>query len=368
MCIITKAVLNLLLVFTKEEGDAESECAPPRPSNMHSSIGDDDATEGLLLVETAKKCFQQNPSCEGDPSTIETFVHSMEGPVEDCGNARVLRPGSDKSSNKPDGGNIDLESYHSSPQKYQLMNSKENDIFQEYMEQDMGLPFLSSNINQCRFVSGGYLASGTVGIPRAEPSQCYIQEQTAPPVQQILNTHIHVEVGVITAPAQLTDCQGDPSCPAIVLCSVNVEPCLGTASDCITNGAASIRGTEETGSAKEVLNNNSDVSQTQVQETTPDIKEDEPCASVERKQPEGTDNPGLPSTEAEDDMMDRISHDLDYLLNRKSARNNTSVLTTPRKTSRPPAMSVHCQIKEEDEKEEEEESGDCTVSDNVTAT
>ena len=307
-------------------------------------------------MESAKKCFQRIPSCEGDHSTVETFVHSLEGSAEDCGKASELYHGSDRLLIKPDGSNID-QNDPNSPEKYKqlpLMDLKEND---EFVEQDVGLPLLSDNRNQYRFSRGGYLANGAVAIAKPEPGQCYIQEQTVLPVtvqQQIVNTHVCVELGVITAPGQVSDCQGDSSCPPIVLCSVNVEPCLGAT---IENsvGEPLIRVPQERESDKEVLSNDSQVHAQENTTQRTDIKEEKPSASVERKQPEGTDKPILPSTEAEDDMMDRISHDLDYLLNRKS----TSVFTTPRKTSRPPTTS---QIKEEDE---EGSIGDCAVSDNV---
>jgi hypothetical protein len=90
--------------------------------------------------------------------------------------------------------------------------------------------------------------------------------------------------------------------------------------------------------------------------------EDEPeaCFSTsERRQPEGREKPQAVTcvtsvTEAAEDMLDRISHDLDYLLNRKPPQNNGGVLGVPafsRKTSKPPATSVRSQIEEEDENE-----------------
>jgi len=90
--------------------------------------------------------------------------------------------------------------------------------------------------------------------------------------------------------------------------------------------------------------------------------EDEPETSFstsERRQPEGREKPQAATsitsvTEGAEDMLDRISHDLDYLLNRKPPQNNGSVLGVPpisRKTSKPPATSVCSQIEEEDENE-----------------
>lgn len=73
-----------------------------------------------------------------------------------------------------------------------------------------------------------------------------------------------------------------------------------------------------------------------------------PEGEVERKQPEGRDSKD--KTNKPDDhmegMLDRISHDLDYLLNRKTIQiaGNSS-----RKTSKPPSNSVRGKIYEEDE-------------------
>ncbi|KAK7873757.1 hypothetical protein R5R35_005758 [Gryllus longicercus] len=55
-------------------------------------------------------------------------------------------------------------------------------------------------------------------------------------------------------------------------------------------------------------------------------------------------------------MLNRISHDLDYLLNRKPYTSNGNVLATPsfnRKTSEPPSTAIQSQIKEEEEDEED---------------
>lgn len=72
-----------------------------------------------------------------------------------------------------------------------------------------------------------------------------------------------------------------------------------------------------------------------------------PEAEAERKQPEGHDAKDknfIPSQDHMEGMLDRISHDLDYLLNRKSIQIN-------RKTSKPPSNSVRGKIREEDEED-----------------
>ncbi|KAJ9586827.1 hypothetical protein L9F63_019579, partial [Diploptera punctata] len=415
----SESVNSPLRFFTKQEGDAESEGPPPRPGsslNLHSGVGGDedddgDATEGLLMVETTNKCYQRTPPSEGAPSTIETFVHSVEGSVEDCGvtsgSTRVLYRGTERLLMQADGSNIDLESYHNSPRKYKQLPEK--DMFSEYVEQDVGLPavdeqVLSGNGDQWRFVRGYYHngaspASGAMSIPKPEPAQCYIREQTPPPAgvsttqQEILTTRVCVELGVITAPRQLGDRQGDNTgpmldAPAIVLCSVDVEPChrgvlelaemtaAVETNACRVNGGPLLMATEEQEQMKEVIKSDVDNSQPDGQEVSPqrtDIKEEIPCSSVERKQPEGREKPQpvisvTPSLEVEDDMMDRISHDLDYLLNRKCPQNNGSALSVPtftRKTSKPPATSVRSHIQEEEEEETSVIPGESTASDNI---
>jgi hypothetical protein len=178
------------------------------------------------MVETSNR---RTPPSEGAPSTIETFVHSVESSQEDCGvsgsGPRVVFHGSDSRIQlKGDSINVGLESYHNSPRKYKKQSRccmDQTDVFSEYVEQDVGLPgadeqILSGSGDRWRFVrgfyhNGGTPAVGTVAIPRPEPAQCYIREQTPPPTistqQEIVTTRVCVELGVITAPRHV-DQQG----------------------------------------------------------------------------------------------------------------------------------------------------------------
>jgi len=364
---------------------------------------DGDPAEDLLLVETGNR--RKSPS-EGATSTIETYVHSANSSVEEYGvggsGPRVVFQGVESRVPLPgDSNNVDLESYHSSPRKYrkQSQSCKEAvDVFSEYVEQEVRVPgadeqILSGSGDQWRFVRGFYHNGGTpvvgaVNIPRPEPSQCYIREQTPPPAtsmqQEIVTTRVCVELGVITAPRQHLDQQGTGDsggaleAPAIVLCSVDVEPCHRGVLDiaevtaavetntCCTNGTIVVETREEheivTGA--EQLRSCNGGGQPDGQEVSPQETsvEDEPETSFstsERRQPEGREKPQAATcitsvTEGAEDMLDRISHDLDYLLNRKPPQNNGSVLGVPafsRKTSKPPATSVCSQIQEEDENE-----------------
>jgi hypothetical protein len=378
-------------VFTKQDGDAESEGAPPRPNsslNMHDGApgldDDGDPTEGLLMVETSNR---RTPPSDGAPSTIETYVHSAEGSVEDCGvsgsGPKVVFHGSDsRVLQKGDGKDVDLESYHNSPRKYkkQFRSCKDAaDVFSEYVEQDVGLPgvveqqVVSGSGDQWRFARGFYHngvtpAIGSVAIPKPEPAQCYIREQTPPPAtstqQEIVTTRVCVELGVITDPRQRLDQQGTLEAPAIVLCSVDVEPChrgvvdlaevtaAVEANNFCTNGGTQ----EDQESATEELESCNGDSQPDGQELSPQGTDDEDeleksCNTMERRQPEGREisQPIICVTEAEEDVLDRISHDLDYLLNRRPLHN--TALAFSRRTSKPPATSVRSQIKEEEEDE-----------------
>jgi hypothetical protein len=363
--------------------------------------GDGDPSEGLLMVETSNR---RTPPSEGAPSTIETFVHSVEGSMEDCGvsgsGSRVVFRGSDsRVLLKGDSNDVDLESYNNSPRKYktQSRNCKNAaDVFCEYVEQDVRLPRVDEQIHsgsgdQWRFVRGHYHNGGTpaigaMNIPRPEPAQCYIREQTPPPVmptqQEIVTTRVCVELGVITTPRQYLDRQGTDElggtleAPAIVLCSVDVEPCHREVLDlaevtaavetntCCTNGGALLGtqeeqeySTEEVGSCND--DPHPDGQELSSQGTDVEGEPEKLCSTVERKQPEGREKPQSMITvasvaEGGDDMLDRISHDLDYLLNRRPPQSNGSVLGAPafsRKTSKPPATSVRSQIEEEEEDE-----------------
>jgi hypothetical protein len=284
-------------------------------------------------------------------------------------------------------------------------------VFSEYVEQDVGLPgadeqILSGSGDRWRFVrgfyhNGGTPAVGTAAIPRPEPAQCYIREQTPPPTistqQEIVTTRVCVELGVITAPRH-TDRQGTDDSggtletPAIVLCSVDVEPChrgvldlaevtaAVEANACCTNGGTPLETQEELQIATENLGSCNGDSQPDGQEVSPRAEdaEDEaekPCSSAERRQPEGREKPqpviSVSSvTEGEEDMLDRISHDLDYLLNRRPPpQNNGSMLGAPtfsRKTSKPPATSVRSQIQEEEEDDTSEIPGETVTNSNGT--
>lgn len=375
---------------------------------------DGDPTEGLLMVETSNR---RTPPSEGAPSTIETFVHSVEGSEEDCGvsgsGPRVAFRGSDsRVLLKGDSNDVDLESYHNSPRKYkkQSRSSKDApDVFSEYVEQDIGLPvgdeqILSGSGDRWRFVrgfyhNGGTPAVGTIAIPRPEPVQCYIREQTPPPAtstqQEIVTTRVCVELGVITAPRHLDqqgtdDSGGTLETPAIVLCSVDVEPChrgvldlaevtaAVEANSCSINGGTLLETQEEQENATEELGSCNGDSQPDGQEVSPQgaDAEDETgksCSSFERRQPEGREKPQpvISVSEVEEDVLDRISHDLDYLLNRRPPQNNGNVLGAPtfsRKTSKPPATSVRSQIQEEEEDDTSGIPGETVTNGNGTGT
>lgn len=110
--------------------------------------------------------------------------------------------------------------------------------------------------------------------------RCVVQ-----PPPDMLATHVCVEVGLVKSVASLaslpTDADGPAELPTIVVCSVDVEPCRGgpqRSSEVATTDKAAVSG---------------------------DVVDDD----------DGDDG----------DVLDRISQDLDYLLNRKSGDQTDSV-------------------------------------------
>ncbi|XP_068086168.1 uncharacterized protein [Anabrus simplex] len=387
-----------LRFFTKQDGDAESEGPPPRPSSSlgmdrrtSTTAGDDeeemDAAEGLLMVETSSRSYHWTPPSDGPPSTIETYVHSMDGSIEECGSkVRRNNPTTTSAKGEEGGEDVDLESYHNSPKKYQknicgITEDSRNSS--DYVEKDVGDQSGGRLSEKWRFVRGYHPSDGSnsVTLPRPEPGLCYIRDSSTPPpnsstTQEILTTRVCVELGVIT-PQQLGDHpEGEDTPPAIVLCSVDVEPChhglleLTEVTAAVTTHSGTVSGggfTEKVCAPEEILPIEEPQKTEPAESLKTDLLSEKETAQGEVEKAEKVPViPKIVTTDTEDDnmegMLDRISHDLDYLLNRKPQTGNGSILSkTPsfgRKTSKPPANSVRNQIKEEDEEEEELILGD----------
>lgn len=299
----------LFSVFTKQDPDAESESAPPR-IQIRSNLTSTDSSEGLLLTDSQIKI--RYPSSEGAPSTIETYLQSIsEDSVERFdGNSRA------------DGRDVDLELYNSSPKKYRkspidaaLYSESENMYPEHWYVRGMPDPVL------------------------VKPPGQFLRE--CPP--DILTTRVCVELGYVPT-TNSTEASILVEAPSIVLCNVDIEPC-----QIVEIANSTLPKIEPSKNRRVEISENVEI--IELQEDTE--------LEMERKQPEGREKSHV-SEEIEDDnldgMLDRISHDLDYLLNRTNDVPEIQITPAPsmhtRKTSKPPSNSVRGQIKEEDETEE----------------
>lgn len=250
---------------------------------------------------------------EGAPSTIETYLHSIsEESVERY-----------EVEARSDGHDVDLELYNSSPKKYRK-SPLEAALYAE-----------SENMYPEHWYVRGMPDSVLV-----KPNS----GQFHPP--DILTTRVCVELGLVPTSNNMLGAEANilVEAPSIVLCSVDVESCEAIELPNITE-SIKIQSKESSSEEKEktMIKKNIDA-QTE-------------SSVSERKQPEGREKACV-VTETEDDdnldgMLDRISHDLDYLLNRTAVPEiqvTPATTTHPvRKTSKPPPIIG--QIKEEDEEE-----------------
>lgn len=170
----------------------------------------------------------------------------------------------------------------------------------------------------------------------------FLRECPHPP--DILTTRVCVELGLVpTSNPNLLGTEANilVEAPSLVLCNVDVEPCESIE----LPGTVRMRDDEE--------------KKTPVKRVEPLVAE----SVLERKQPEGREKTCLVSETVDDDnldgMLERISLDLDYLLNKSTVPEIQVTPATPtatihpaRKLSKPPASSVRGQIKEEDEEDE----------------
>lgn len=278
-----------------------------------------DASEGLLLSDSQIK--MRYAQSEGAPSTIETYLHSISEESVERYEVEAR-----------DGHDVDLELYNSSPKKY-----RKSPI-------DAALYSESENM----YPEHWYVR----GMPEAlivKPSSGqFLRDCPHPP--DILTTRVCVELGLVPTNSNMLGTEANilVEAPSIVLCSVDVEPC-------------------------EIIelprSENPEINRIENTKKEEEISIDDESVS-ERKQPEGREkNCSVTENESEDNldgMLDRISHDLDYLLNRTvpeiqiTPASATATSHPVRKTSKPPASSIRGQIKEEDE-EQGETSGEVDI-------
>lgn len=276
---------------------------------------------------------------EGAPSTIETYLHSIS--EESVERYEV---------ESRDGHDVDLELYNSSPKKY-----RKSPI-------DAALYSESENMYPEHWYVRGLPDSVIV-----KPSSGQILRDCPHP-PDILTTRVCVELGLVpTSNSNMLGTEANilVEAPSIVLCSVDVEPC--EIIELPTNSEPTGR-VENTELVNRIENTPKEI-ELEPNKMSLDAQNE---SVLERKQPEGREKTCVASENVDDDnlegMLDRISHDLDYLLNRTVPEIQvTPACSTPtshpvRKTSKPPASSMRGQIKEEDEEHAESNDADMGIA------
>lgn len=252
---------------------------------------------------------------------------------------------------RPDGKeDVDLELYNSSPKKY-----RKSPI-------DAALYSESEKMYPEHWFIRGHPDSLVIAPATGQ----YLRDMSHPP--DILTTRVCVELGLVPSVKPGVEANILVEAPSIVMCNVEVEPgslveLPHNESRC--NGGMS-KDLDDTCTADSVDSKNSPPPSAAVEVEPDDIQ------IQERKQPEGREKTcqmaevSASTDDNLDGMLDRISLDLDYLLNRTIPEIHITPATLPmhvRKTSKLPASSVRGQIKEEDEQQVDsaEENDDCAM-------
>ncbi|GLV32325.1 uncharacterized protein CBL_00964 [Carabus blaptoides fortunei] len=324
-----------LSFFTKQDPDAESESAPPRPTRG-IAVGPLDNGARLLLSDS--QCKLKYPPSEGAPSTIETYMHSIS---EDSVERYDLEV-------RPDGKeDVDLELYNSSPKIY-----RKSPI-------DAALYSESEKMYPEHWFIRGHPESLVIA---PAPGQ-YLRDMAHPP--DILTTRVCVELGLVPSVNPGVEANILVEAPSIVMCNVEVEP--GALIDLPQSETTSLPSPRCNGGVSKDLDDNCAETKSS---SSPPLIAVELDDIQERKQPDGREKScqmnDIPSGSDDnlDGMLDRISLDLDYLLNRTIPEIHITPATLPvhvRKTSKLPASSVRGQIKEEDEQVDSAEENDSAM-------
>ncbi|XP_063236742.1 uncharacterized protein LOC134539008 [Bacillus rossius redtenbacheri] len=251
----SKTSYSLFKLFAKQDGDVEVEGAPPWSS--HTQAEDAELAQGLLMTESG---HTRAPLPDLAPSTVETYVDSVNGSFI----ARDLT---------------------NSPRK------------------EFGSQTDDPDLQDVVAKSGSFQYLGTVEV---SPKQCPAGDKT-------VVTKVCVELGVITShgcgvpPAAMSQ-----PIPAIILCSVDVEPCSpdANAPPPETNFAQ-----PATPQPREIPHRITTGDETDLGVHTP------PSSVNNLVQETNSGGESTPQAESEDIdcMLNRISDDLDYLLNRNTA-------------------------------------------------
>lgn len=167
-------------VFTKQEGDAESEAAAPRRTAQAQAARD--ARKGIRGADTSEEMLMAEARMpdkdDCGTNTQETYVYNTDGSMLE--------------EKVPD-------------EKYKAMTSF------KYRREPA-----ETAADEWKF------EKSNGGPQKPEMGQCYGKESTS---QEIITTRVSVELGVITTHQRNEMTGQEVATPAIVLCSVDVEPC-----------------------------------------------------------------------------------------------------------------------------------------------
>ncbi|KAL0272241.1 UNVERIFIED_CONTAM: hypothetical protein PYX00_005296 [Menopon gallinae] len=276
----SESVINPLNFFTKQDGDAESEAAAPRRTapmqasrEVRKNVGAVDMSDQLLMTDAR---MPGKDDC--GTNTQETYVYNTDGSLED----KVTEDAANKYKS------MSSFKYHREPEipteewKYEKTNG---------------------------------------ALPKPEMGQCYVKEPTS---QEIITTRVSVELGVITTHQRNEMTGQEVATPAIVLCSVDVEPCQSRVvemSEVLTDSIC-CNGIGNTGSfVLGVTGQEMDAALCGNPEITATDSIEEDATYAQRQEVETkTEKKESVEEDQMENVLDRISHDLDYLLNRKSNR------------------------------------------------
>ena len=201
MCSTRIFFFFFITVFTKHGEETESEGAPPFVKNFQGRgcelVGKPQPPSLNRIQQFSFKEGRIKLSEEGGTSTLETFISSADGSIDDRMQETLMTNGHLTIREPP------LSSFNS-----------QNRIDEKLVEQDESL---------LEDEPWGYPKSNGT-IPKPDVAQCYIRE-TPVTSQEIITTRVCVELGVITTHQKNETTGQDVATPAIVLCSVDVEPC-----------------------------------------------------------------------------------------------------------------------------------------------
>ncbi|RZF44052.1 hypothetical protein LSTR_LSTR015107 [Laodelphax striatellus] len=262
---------NILSFFTKQDGEVESEAAPPSKDSYSCE------DEGLQLKDM---CSSNTASSKTDLSHKSgKMVTFYSDSVSDC---------------SKDDRQCNWESCSKNAQKYECSASTKPDCTEEPMM-----------VDKWHFMRTSYCQN---------PAECSAKSNQSGP--EMVTTRVCVEVGVIK-----NGDRGDNmmETPTIVLCSVDVEPCPGNVVELNEIMVKTI--TDTTHQSPDILNHETLKYSIDSSSTTTPLPDNIPENVVE---PTQNNESSTVDNQNDSDVLDRITQDLDYLLNRNTESNSTA--------------------------------------------